>query len=89
MKPKLLILDEPTSALDVSIQNQIIQLLNSLQKKYQLSYIFISHDIKVIKSVSDNIIVLKRGRIIEEGSANDIFNFPKNDYTKNLLSSVI
>ena len=89
LKPKLLILDEPTSALDVSIQNQIIQLLNSLQRKYQLSYIFISHDIKVIKAVSDNIIVLQRGKIIETGNANNIFNFPKSNYTKNLLSSII
>jgi len=89
LKPKLLILDEPTSALDVSIQNQIIKLLNDLQLKYQLSYIFISHDINVIESVSDYIIVLQKGKIIEEGQTNEIFNFPKNDYTKNLLSSII
>ena len=89
LKPKLLILDEPTSSLDVSIQNQIIKLLNDLQLKYKLSYIFISHDINVIQSVSDYIIVLQNGKIIEEGSTEKIFNFPKNDYTKNLLSSVI
>ena len=74
LKPKLLILDEPTSALDVSIQNQIIKLLIKLQKKYELSYIFISHDIKVIRSVSDYIIVLKKGEIVEEGSAEEVFN---------------
>jgi microcin C transport system ATP-binding protein len=89
LKPKLLILDEPTSALDVTIQNQIIKLLNNLQLKYKLSYIFISHDINVIQSVSDHIIVLKKGKIIEEGTIHQIFNFPKNNYTKNLLSSVI
>jgi microcin C transport system ATP-binding protein len=89
LKPKLLILDEPTSALDVSIQNQIIKLLNNLQHKYQLSYIFISHDINVIQSVSDYIVVLQDGKIIEEGSNQEIFNSPKIDYTKNLLSSII
>ena len=89
LKPKLLILDEPTSALDVSIQNQIIKLLIKLQKKYDLSYIFISHDIRVIRSVSDYIIVLKKGEIIEEGSADEIFNTPKNNYTKELLSASI
>ena len=89
LKPKLLILDEPTSALDVSIQNQIIKLLIKLQKKYELSYIFISHDIKVIRSVSDYIIVLKKGEIVEEGSAEEVFNSPKSNYTKELLTSVI
>ena len=89
LKPKLLILDEPTSALDVSIQNQIINLLNNLQIKHKLSYIFISHDINVIQSVSDYIIVLKKGKIIEEGETKEIFNFPKNHYTEELLSSII
>jgi ABC-type microcin C transport system duplicated ATPase subunit YejF len=89
LKPKLLILDEPTSALDVSIQNQIIKLLIKLQKKYELSYIFISHDIKVIRSVSDYIIVLKKGEIVEEGSAEEVFSLPKSNYTKELLTAVI
>ena len=89
LKPKLLILDEPTSALDVSIQNQIIKLLIKLQKKYELSYIFISHDIKVIRSVSDYIIVLKKGEIVEEGSAEEVLSLPKSNYTKELLTSVI
>ena len=71
------------------IQNQIIKLLIKLQKKYDLSYIFISHDIRVIRSVSDYIIVLKKGEIIEEGSADEIFNTPKNNYTKELLSASI
>ena len=87
LRPKLLILDEPTSALDVSIQNQIIKLLNKLQIKYQLSYIFISHNIKVINSVSDYIIVLKSGKIIEQGEAREIFHRPKKEYTKSLLMS--
>ena len=89
LKPKLLILDEPTSALDVSIQNQILKLLNNLQLKYQLSYIFISHDMKVINSVADYIIVLKEGKIVEEGETAKIFKHPQNNYTKNLISSVV
>ena len=87
LKPKLLILDEPTSALDVTIQNQILELLNSLQKKYKMSYIFISHDIKVIKSMSDFIMVLKNGKIVENSSVNDMFKNPLSDYTKNLMRS--
>jgi len=75
--------------LDVSIQNQILDLLNDLQNKYNLSYIFISHDMKVIKAMSDYIIVLKNGKIIEEGEASAIFNSPKEQYTKKLLQSVV
>jgi len=89
LNPKLLILDEPTSALDVSIQSQILDLLNELQEKYHLSYIFISHDLKVIKAMSDYIIVLKNGKVIEEGNSEKIFYSPINSYTKNLLQSVI
>ena len=85
----MLILDEPTSALDVSIQNQILDLLNSLQDKYNLSYIFISHDMKIIKAMSDYIMVLKNGKIIEEGRADSIFSSPKEQYTHELLQSVI
>ena len=88
MEPKILILDEPTSALDVTIQNQIINLLNKLQKQLQLSYIFISHDMTVIKAISDRIIVLKDGLIVEENISNNIFNNPKSEYTKKLISSV-
>ncbi len=89
LKPKLLILDEPTSALDVSIQTQILNLLNDLQNKYNLSYIFISHDMKVIKAVSDYIIVLKNGKIVEEGESELVFNNPKENYTKNLLQAIV
>ena len=89
LKPKLLILDEPTSALDVSIQNQILDLLNNLQNKYNLSYIFISHDIRVIRAMSDYIIVLKNGKIIEEGESNSIFHSPKKEYTQKLLQSIL
>ena len=89
LKPKILILDEPTSALDVTIQNQILDLLHNLQEKYSLSYIFISHDMNVIRSVSDKILVLKTGKLIEYNDAEIVFNNPKDEYTKNLISSVI
>ena len=89
LKPKVLILDEPTSALDITIQNQILNLLKNLQEKYSLSYIFISHDMNVIRSVSDNILVLKNGKLVEYDRADIIFNNPINKYTKDLISSVI
>ena len=83
----IIIFDEPTSALDVSIQTQILDLLNSLQEKNKLTYIFISHDLKVIKAVSDFIIVMKDGKIIEKGEKNKIINNPTNEYTKKLLAA--
>ena len=88
LKPKILILDEPTSALDITIQNQILDLLQNLQEKYSLSYIFISHDMNVIRSVSDKIIVLNKGKLIEYDNAEIIFNNPIDEYTKNLIRSV-
>ena len=87
LKPKLLILDEPTSALDVSVQSQVINLLKTIQKKYSLSYIFISHDIALIKSVSDKIIIMKDGIIVESGETKSIFSKPNENYTKELIVS--
>ena len=89
LKPKLLILDEPTSALDVSIQNQILQMLNFLQKKFDLSYIFISHDMNIIKAMSDYILVLRNGKIIEEGNTNEIFTKPRTEYTQKLIQAIL
>ena len=89
LKPKLIIFDEPTSALDVSIQTQILDLLNFLQEKNDLTYIFISHDLKVIKAVSDFIIVMKDGKIVEKGEKNEIINKPNKEYTKKLLLASI
>ena len=89
LEPKILILDEPTSALDVTIQNQILNLLNELQKELDLSYIFISHDMRVIRAVANKIIVLKDGLIVEENNSKDIFISPKSEYTKKLIASVI
>ena len=77
LKPKLIILDEPTSALDRTVQFQIVQLLKKLQEKYGLAYIFISHDLTVIRAMSHRILVMKQGEIIESGFTDQIFNDPK------------
>ena len=87
LKPEVIILDEPTSALDMNTQLQIINLLLKLQLSKKLSYIFISHDLKVIRSLADNILIMKQGKIVEEGQTKFIFNNPKNIYTKLLLQS--
>ena len=86
LQPELLILDEPTSSLDHSIQKQIINLLKSLQEKYQLSYLFISHDLALVYSICHQVVVMKDGEIIEQGSREQIFYSPESDYTKMLLS---
>ncbi|KQR30251.1 microcin ABC transporter ATP-binding protein [Rhizobium sp. Leaf155] len=87
LKPDVVILDEPTSALDRSVQGQVIDLLRELQKTHGLSYIFISHDLSVIKAISDYVIVMKDGKIVEEGETDAIFNAPSADYTKTLIKS--
>ena len=87
LNPELIILDEPTSALDMTVQSQIVDLLLNLQEKKQLTYIFISHDLKIVKALSDKIMVMKSGQIIEFEEKNKIFLRPKNEYTKQLLGS--
>ena len=87
LNPELIILDEPTSALDMTVQSQIVDLLLNLQEKNQLTYIFISHDLKIVKALSDKIMVMKSGKIVEFEEKNKIFLKPKNEYTKQLLSS--
>ena len=89
LKPKLMILDEPTSSLDVNTQKQILDLLNNIQQKYDLSYIFISHDMKVIKAMSDYIFVMRNGTIVEEGFTKKIFKNPQMNYTKKLLQAIM
>ena len=86
-QPEIIILDEPTSALDITIQVQIIKLLQSIQKKYNLSYIFISHDMRVIKAIANRIIVLRDGKIVEIGKKYDIFDNPKDKYTQQLIKA--
>ncbi len=87
LRPKVLILDEPVSALDVSIQAQVLNLLLEIQKEFSLSYLFISHDLSVIQHISDRILVMYLGRVVEYGSRDEIFNNPKHPYTKILLES--
>jgi microcin C transport system ATP-binding protein len=87
LRPELLILDEPTSALDMTIQAQILSLLQELQQKYDITYLFISHDLKVIRALADYIIVMRNGRIIEEGPAQTLFKSPSTPYTKELFQA--
>ena len=87
MKPKLIIFDEPTSALDVIVQKNILKLIVNLQKKYSLSYCFISHDLKVISSVSHRIYVIKDSKIIETNMTGELISNPQRDYTKKLIKS--
>ena len=89
LKPMLLILDEPTSALDMTVQVQIVKLLRELQIKYGLAYLFISHDLRVIRALSHKVIVMSKGDIVEAGTNKDIFKNPKSDYTKQLISAAM
>ncbi|MEM1686200.1 MAG: ABC transporter ATP-binding protein [Acidilobaceae archaeon] len=88
-EPKVLILDEPTSALDVSVQAQILELLRELKKEYDLTYILISHDIAVVRYLSDRIAVMHKGRIVEEGPSSEIIENPRHNYTKNLIGDLM
>lgn len=89
LKPDLIILDEPTSALDRSVQIQVLDLLKALQQKYQLAYLFISHDLKVIQSISHEVIVMQQGKIVEQGTSPQLFEQPKQEYTRHLLSAAL
>ncbi|GAA0742417.1 oligopeptide/dipeptide ABC transporter ATP-binding protein [Clostridium oceanicum] len=88
LRPKVLICDESVSALDVSIQSQIINLLNDLKEKYNMTYIFISHDLSVVKHISNRVGVLYLGKIVELGKVDDIFDRPKHPYTKSLIDAI-
>ena len=87
LNPELIILDEPTSALDMTVQSQIVDLLLNLQKEKKLTYIFISHDLKIVKALSDKIMVMKSGKIVEFDDKIRVFSEPKDNYTKQLLNS--
>jgi microcin C transport system ATP-binding protein len=87
LEPKFIVLDEPTSALDMSVQAQIVDLLRELQAKRNLAYVFISHDLKVVRALCNYVIVMRNGRAVEEGPAEDIFSAPKAEYTKALLAA--
>jgi microcin C transport system ATP-binding protein len=87
LRPKLVVLDEPTSALDMTVQVQIVELLRDLQKRYGLAYLFISHDLNVVRAMSHQMVVMKQGDIIEAGAAEELFERPKADYTRQLLAA--
>lgn len=87
LRPKLVVLDEPTSALDMTVQVQIVDLLRDLQQKYQLGYLFISHDLKVVRALSHKVMVMKRGDVVEAGDADAIFDAPETDYTRELMAA--
>lgn len=87
-EPKLLIADEPVSALDVTIQTQVLELLKELHDRMGLSILFISHDLRVVYNVCDRVLILKQGRIVEEGTPKEVYSNPQNEYTKQLLASI-
>ena len=87
LQPRFVVLDEPTSALDVSVQAQIVDLLRDLQQRHRLAYLFISHDLKVVRALADEVIVLRNGKVMEQGKAGQIFDAPQTDYTKALMAA--
>ena len=89
LKPKMIVLDEPTSALDMSVQAQVVDLLRDLQKKYNLAYLFISHDLRVVRALSNHVLVMKNGKVVESGDAQKIFDAPEHPYTKSLLAAAL
>lgn len=87
LEPKLVVLDEPTSALDMSVQAQVVDLLRELQDNHNLAYLFISHDLRVVRALANDVIVLRNGKVVERGTATNIFDSPQEDYTKALMSA--
>ncbi|MGA1696974.1 MAG: ATP-binding cassette domain-containing protein, partial [Arenicellales bacterium] len=89
LKPKLIVLDEPTSALDRSVQSQMIDLLLQLQSDHQLTYLFISHDLRVVRALADEIMVMQAGKVVEHRQAESLFTHPEHPYTRALISAAL
>ena len=87
-RPKIIILDEPTSALDVLVQAKVLKLLVDIQKKFELTYLFITHDLGIVRNISNKVAVLQNGKIVEQGETVNLFQNPKTEYTKNLIRSI-
>jgi microcin C transport system ATP-binding protein len=87
LKPRFIVLDEPTSALDMSVQAQIVDLLRDLQIRHKLAYLFISHDLKVVRALADEVVVLRDGKVVERGPAAQVFGAPQTPYTKALIEA--
>jgi len=87
VNPELIICDEPTSALDVTVRSQVLELLKALQRERGLSYLFITHDLSIIKTIADEVAVMREGKIVEQGCVETVMNHPKNEYTQKLLAS--
>ena len=88
VEPRFIVCDEPVSALDVSVQAQIVNLLQDIQEQFGIAYLFIAHDLAVVEHISDHVLVMHHGKIVESASAEEIYHDPKNDYTKTLLAAV-
>ncbi|MEK7688612.1 MAG: ATP-binding cassette domain-containing protein, partial [Pseudomonadota bacterium] len=87
LKPRFIVLDEPTSALDMSVQAQIVDLLRDLQARHKLAYLFISHDLRVVRALADEVIVLRHGKVVERGPAGQVFEAPQTPYTQALIAA--
>ena len=87
LKPKLVVLDEPTSALDRTVQSQIINLLRDMQRRHELTYLFVSHDLAVVRAMSDEILVMKNGQVVERGATEKIISSPEQAYTRELMAA--
>ena len=87
-EPKVLILDEPTSALDVIVQSKVLNLLLEIKKKFNLTYVFITHDLSVVRNIANKVVVMKKGKIEENGKTKDVFTHPKSQYTKELINAI-
>ena len=87
LNPRCVMLDEPTAALDMSVQAQVVDLLRDLQRKHDLAYLFISHDLKVVRALANEVIVMRNGQVVERGPADEIFERPRTDYTRALMAA--
>jgi microcin C transport system ATP-binding protein len=87
LRPRIVVLDEPTSSLDVSVQAQIVELLRELQRRHRLAYLFISHDLRVVRALADEVVVMRAGRVVEQGATSAVLDSPREPYTRALMAA--